>query len=68
MLAVKGQLQREGLVIHVIAREFTDMTPYLLQIAAGHEIGEGRDEVVRRQQEAARREARAALPAGRNFH
>jgi error-prone DNA polymerase len=72
MLAVKGQLQREGLVIHVIAREFTDMTPYLLQIAAGHEIGEpvpaGRDEVMRRQQETAQRQARAALPTGRNFH
>ena len=72
MLAVKGQLQREGLVIHVIARQFTDMTPYLLQIASGHDIGEaappGRDEGLRRQQEAAQREARAALPVGRNFH
>src|SRR5690606_18755043 len=29
LLAVRGQLQREGLVIHVIARTFTDLTPQL---------------------------------------
>jgi error-prone DNA polymerase len=83
MLAVKGQLQREGLVIHIIAREFTDMTPWLLQIAGGHDIGDamiahadegrnsspdGRDEAMRRHQETAQRQARAALPVGRNFH
>jgi error-prone DNA polymerase len=82
MLAVKGQLQREGLVIHVIAREFTDMTPYLLELASGHDIGTsvlahgdegryeppGRDEAARRREEALQRQARAALPVGRNFH
>ena len=35
MLAVRGQLQREGLVIHIIARELIDMTPMLLDLAAG---------------------------------
>ncbi len=83
MLAVKGQLQIEGLVIHVIARGFTDMTPDLLRIAGGHELGDavlaradegrsgpyaGRDEPMIRRREAAERQARAALPGGRNFH
>jgi error-prone DNA polymerase len=74
MLAVRGRLQREGLVIHVIARSFTDMTPYLLEIARGHEVGPAtigkpeRDEGERRRIDAARRDARAALPSGRNFH
>jgi error-prone DNA polymerase len=84
MLAVKGQLQREGLVIHIIARAFTDMTPWLLQIAGGHDLGDAviapadegrnsspapsRNEVLLQHQELARRQARAALPAGRNFH
>jgi len=83
MLAVKGQLQREGLVIHVIAREFTDMTPYLLKLASGHDLDDavltrgdegrsgphpGRDEAMRRRREIAEQQARAALPGGRNFH
>jgi error-prone DNA polymerase len=87
MLAVKGQLQREGLVIHVIAREFTDMTPQLLKIASGHDLGDGalargdegkggpyrsdtggRDDAYQRRRETAERQARAALPGGRNFH
>jgi error-prone DNA polymerase len=77
MLAVKGQLQREGLVIHIIAREFTDMTPWLLQIAGGHDFDqaaaapaddEAHEEIMRRQQEMAQRQARDALPVGRNFH
>jgi error-prone DNA polymerase len=82
MLAVRGKVQREGLVIHVIAQKFEDMTPYLLEIAAGHDLGDrvlargdegrneppGRDEAGRRREENARRIARAALPSGRNFH
>ncbi|RYE88445.1 MAG: DNA polymerase III subunit alpha, partial [Hyphomicrobiales bacterium] len=82
LLAVRGKLQREGLVIHVIAQSFTDMTPYLLDIAAGHDLGDrvlargdegrneppGRDEAARRREENQRRVARAALPTGRNFH
>jgi error-prone DNA polymerase len=82
MLAVRGQIQREGLVIHVVARTFTDMTPHLLDLAQGHELGggvpaaaegyrsshAGQDEPQGRQEEAVRQQARAALPAGRNFH
>lgn len=82
VLAVRGKVQREGLVIHVVAQSFTDMTPHLLDIAAGHELGDrvlargdegrneppGRDEAARRREENQRRIARAALPSGRNFH
>ena len=87
LMGVRGELQREGLVIHLIARDFYDFTPQLVALAAGHDIGHGaaargdetrggpyrsdaggRDEAWRRQQEMAERQARAALPAGRNFH
>ncbi|HEY9009416.1 MAG TPA: error-prone DNA polymerase [Devosia sp.] len=82
MLAVRGKVQREGMVIHVIAQKFTDMTPYLLDVAAGHDLGDrvlvrgdesrnepiSRDEAARRREETQRRIARAALPSGRNFH
>ncbi|HEV7277980.1 MAG TPA: error-prone DNA polymerase [Devosiaceae bacterium] len=83
LLAVKGQLQREGLVTHVVARSFTDLTPQLVALADGHDFGDAtiaradegrkgpapsRDEVLLQRQELARRQARAALPAGRNFH
>ena len=83
MLSVRGQMQKEGLVIHIIAKEFTDMTPYLLDLASGHDIGDrilahgdegksgsppGRDRQALLQVEAARRQAYAALPGGRNFH
>ncbi|WP_108461730.1 error-prone DNA polymerase [Devosia naphthalenivorans] len=40
MLAVRGQLQREGLVIHIIAEQLTDMTPQLLEVSNGAEIGD----------------------------
>ncbi|WEK04272.1 MAG: error-prone DNA polymerase [Candidatus Devosia phytovorans] len=40
MLAVRGQLQREGLVIHIIAEQLTDMTSHLLDLAQGAEIGD----------------------------
>jgi error-prone DNA polymerase len=83
LLAVRGQLQREGLVVHIIAKELTDMTPMLLDLAAGHDIGDAilaradegksgsppsRDRQERLQLEMARREAYAAMPGGRNFH
>ncbi|MET3901136.1 error-prone DNA polymerase [Devosia sp. UYZn731] len=83
VMAVKGQLQREGLVVHVIAKEFIDLTPQLLKIANGHDIGEA---VIARADEGKTgphgsrtrerdqyaelqaRKATLALPAGRNFH
>ncbi|WP_375450852.1 error-prone DNA polymerase [uncultured Devosia sp.] len=83
MLAVRGQLQREGLVIHIIAEQLTDMTPHLLDLAHGQDIGDrvlargdegrsgphpGRDRQALLQVEAARRVAYAAMPSGRNFH
>ncbi|HEY8595867.1 MAG TPA: error-prone DNA polymerase [Devosiaceae bacterium] len=83
LLSVKGVLQKEGLVIHVVARQLTDMTPDLLRLADGGDLGAGalaradegrqthRNPVLAKaeaaQTEAARR-ARAALPKGRNFH
>lgn len=48
LMAVRGEVQKEGLVVHVIAREVYDLTPMLAELT---------DEP-----------ARAALPAGRNFH
>ena len=87
LMAVRGRLQREGLVIHVVAETFTDMTPYLVEIASGAAIGDaglasadegselpqrgfvdGRQQPKVRKEEAAARQARAALPSGRNFH
>lgn len=84
MMAVRGKLQIEGRVIHVVAEQFTNMTEDLIALAGGNSIGdkalargdEGRDgdtppfyELPRvREQEAADRAARAALPKGRNFH
>jgi error-prone DNA polymerase len=79
MMAVKGRLQVEGRVIHVVAESFTNMTEDLIALAGGHTIGdkalargdEGRDgetppfyEVPRiREEEAADRAARAARAA-----
>ena len=84
MMAVKGKLQIEGRVIHVVAESFTNMTDDLVALAGGHSIGdhalahgdEGRSgdappfyDVPRiRKEEAEQRAARAALPKGRNFH
>ena len=83
MLAIRGQVQREGLVIHLIAEQLTDMTPLLLDLAHGKDIGErilargdegrsgphpGRDHKALLEIERARRAAYAALPEGRNFH
>ncbi|MEO6014311.1 MAG: error-prone DNA polymerase [Devosia sp.] len=83
LLAVKGKLQVEGLVIHVIAESFADMTEDLTRLANGHAIGDaviargdegksgprgGRDAGEKQREELQRRQARAALPGGRNFH
>ncbi len=82
MLAVKGLLQREGLVVHIIARDLIDLTPQLLAIAEGHDIGEAviaradegktmphdsRTRERNNQAELAARKAHQALPSGRNF-
>ena len=40
MLAVRGKLQIEGLVIHVVAEKFTDMTGELIALANGQSIGD----------------------------
>jgi len=84
MMAVKGKLQIEGRVIHIVAESFTNMTDDLVALAGGRSFGdaalargdEGRDgdtppayDIPRvRKEEAAQRAARAALPKGRNFH
>jgi error-prone DNA polymerase len=83
MMAVKGRLQVEGNVIHVVAESFTNMTGDLVALAGGKSIGdaalargdEGRSDTTPyyelpriREEEAAARAARAALPKGRNFH
>jgi error-prone DNA polymerase len=83
MMAVSGRLQREGLVIHIVAEDFTDLTEDLVALANGHDIGdaaiahgdEGRSgphgprQFGRgRDEDMTRRQAQAALPQGRNFH
>ncbi|ODT80982.1 MAG: hypothetical protein ABS76_14445 [Pelagibacterium sp. SCN 64-44] len=56
LLAVHGQVQSDGKVIHLIAETMTDMTGPLLDLLDGGET------------ERARPVAHAALPGGRNFH
>ncbi len=34
-LAVRGRLQRAGLVVHVLAQSFIDLTPQLARLADG---------------------------------
>lgn len=83
VMGVRGQLQREGIVIHVIAKDFIDLTPEMARMTNGAEIGEtviaradeqksggpkGRN---KEQEEYDRRLAlrlAEALPGGRNFH
>ena len=82
VMAVRGKLQIEGLVIHVVAEQFTDMTGELTTLSNGTTFGdatlahadEGTLDVIPnydlprlRDEEAAQRQARAALPRGRNF-
>ncbi|HEX4298814.1 MAG TPA: error-prone DNA polymerase [Devosia sp.] len=81
-MAVRGRLQVEGLVIHVVAESFIDLTADLVALAKGHDLGDrvlaradegtldrtpAYDVPRLRQEEAAQRQARAALPRGRNF-
>jgi len=83
VLAVRGILQREGLVVHVIAKDLIDLTPDLLAIANGHDIGEAaiaradegksgphgdRNRERDDYRERMARQMAAALPTGRNFH
>lgn len=86
LLAVRGELQREGRVIHIVAKTFTDLTPHLTALANGQDLGDavlaradegrtgphgppdGRDVAELRRREAFERQARAAMPRGRNFH
>ena len=37
LLRVRGELQREGIVIHVVARRMEDLTPRLRALAAGQD-------------------------------
>ncbi|WP_108462995.1 error-prone DNA polymerase [Devosia naphthalenivorans] len=83
VLGVKGILQREGVVIHVIAKEFVDLTRDMAEIADGTDIGEriiaradegrtggpgGRNREQEQYQQAHQKRLIDALPAGRNFH
>jgi error-prone DNA polymerase len=83
VMGVRGQLQREGIVTHVIAKEFIDLTPNIMAIANGHDIGEAvvaradegksgphgsRSRERDQYQEMMDKRALAALPSGRNFH
>jgi DNA-directed DNA polymerase III PolC len=56
LLAVRGKVQVEGLVVHVIAEGFTDLTGALVALGAGADADA-----------AAARQVHAALPQGRNF-
>lgn len=75
LLQVRGLVQKEGLVVHLIARELTDLTPALLAVADGHDIGSaalaratGRHAPLVSGETSKLSETRSALPAGRNFH
>ncbi|MBO9589514.1 error-prone DNA polymerase [Devosia sp.] len=83
VLGVRGILQREGLIIHVIAKEFFDLTGEIAAIAGGVEIGErtlaradegrsgapkGRNREQDQYDAAATKRLMDALPSGRNFH
>ena len=83
VMAVRGQLQREGLVIHVIAKDFIDLTPNMAAMANGAQIGErvlaradegasggpkGRNREQEQYDQRAAQRLLDALPSGRNFH
>jgi error-prone DNA polymerase len=82
VMGVRGKLQIEGLVIHVVAESFTNLNDELAALSNGRVLGdsvlahadEGTLDVTPfyelprlRQEEAAERQARAAMPKGRNF-
>ncbi len=81
LLGVKGRLQREGIVVHIIADELEDLTHELASVSVG-DIGDvnlshadevrgnssdGRDRKIARLEEAQLRAARF-LPKSRDFH
>jgi error-prone DNA polymerase len=83
LMAVRGELQREGLVVHVIARQCWDLTHLLLKLADGRDLGDGAlaradegrpgpqsspDGGRTTRESVAERQARLAMPKGRNFH
>lgn len=83
VLGVRGMLQRDGIVIHVIAKEFFDLTGDIAAIAGGVDIGErtiaradeaksggpkGRNREQEQYQADVEQRLREALPKGRNFH
>jgi DNA-directed DNA polymerase III PolC len=67
MMSVKGRLQIEGLVIHVVAESFTNMTDDLVALAGRAPDAPVPDDAGMQHEEKAARAARAALPRGRNF-
>lgn len=83
VLGVRGILQREGIVIHVIAKAFVDLTPQLAKMANGVQIGEsviaradeeksggpkGRNREKEQYDQSLALRLADALPSGRNFH
>jgi error-prone DNA polymerase len=84
LLAVRGEVQKEGLVVHVIARHLIDMTLMLRELAAGIDIGDAalsradegktgphgsaRGGEKQAEIEAEQRRIKDAMPSGRNFH
>jgi error-prone DNA polymerase len=76
LLAVRGKLQREGLVIHVVAEELTDMTARLAELKPGPpmESTQARADEVKRpsrdQRPDIRRHPRDVnpMPKSRDFH
>ena len=82
-VAIRGQVQREGEVVHLVARQMTDLTSAITALGDDAEVGsegqaradEGRGPrqnpwiaMDAAREERARRAAEAALPSGRNFH
>jgi error-prone DNA polymerase len=84
VMAVRGEVQKEGLVIHVIARQVHDLTPLRLELSDGADIGErmlanadegktgphgsARGGDKHQDLEAERKRIQDAMPSGRNFH
>ncbi|WP_203064676.1 error-prone DNA polymerase [Paradevosia shaoguanensis] len=75
VMAVRGPLQREGLVVHVVAKEFIDLTGQMVAVAGGFDVGITADNVderrARERQQYLDLQAKQiadALPSGRNFH
>lgn len=77
-LCVKGVVQSESGVTHLVARTLYDFTPMLLDLANGHDVGSSAltrataryapNANLPRHVDAADKIAHSALPSGRNFH